>query len=121
MRSLSACLSRTSALGWCEVEPRDWVPLALGVLSFLGLWVGQKFAARGKAADQKMLERQQSYTELSELAETRLEEIKRKDLHISALEGRNDNLWRSHRRLIDLYYRWRKDGAPDPEPMPSDH
>lgn len=29
-------------------------------------------------------------------------------------------LWEWARNLIDLYYRYRKDGAPDPDPIPKE-
>ena len=27
-------------------------------------------------------------------------------------------MWAHNRHLRDLYYRWRRDGAPDPDPLP---
>lgn len=106
-------------------------PVIASILSLCGIAagvLGTWLAFRGKRADQKLLERQQSHTELAELADTRLEEITRKDERIAGLEASNsglqsryDTLWGQHRRLIDLYYRWRRDGAPAPERMPSDN
>lgn len=30
------------------------------------------------------------------------------------------SMWAYCRKLVDQYYRWRKDGAPDPDPLPPD-
>lgn len=48
-------------------------------------------------------------------------------LRIGKLEGQvhkgeayNRRLWQYVRALLDLYYRHRRDGSPDPEPIPSE-
>ena len=32
----------------------------------------------------------------------------------------NHKLWAYCRKHLDMYYKWRKDGAPDPEPIPEE-
>ncbi|MGC4106041.1 MAG: hypothetical protein QM753_06760 [Thermomicrobiales bacterium] len=42
------------------------------------------------------------------------------DDDLKAARSYNQRLWAYCRRLMDLYYRNRRDGAPDPEPLPDD-
>lgn len=37
---------------------------------------------------------------------------------VSALERRERDLWAWARAVVDLYYRYRKEGSPDPPDMP---
>lgn len=39
---------------------------------------------------------------------------------VTALEDANRSLWSYTRRLLDLYYRHRRDDAPDPPHLPDD-
>lgn len=39
---------------------------------------------------------------------------------VSGLEDYQRRLWGYTRYLLDLYYRHRRDGAPDPDPLPDD-
>ena len=39
---------------------------------------------------------------------------------MAALENTNRSLWHYCRRIQDLYYRHRRDGAPDPPDLPDD-
>ena len=48
---------------------------------------------------------------------TRLREIEKR---LSEVENDNRTLWSYCRRLLDLYYRHRQPGAPDPDPLPDE-
>lgn len=37
---------------------------------------------------------------------------------LRAADAHNREMWAYCRRLLDLYYRHRRDGAPDPDPLP---
>lgn len=37
---------------------------------------------------------------------------------VTRLESYNRDLWAYTRRVLDLYYRHRQPGAPDPDPLP---
>lgn len=39
---------------------------------------------------------------------------------LKAAQTYNHTMWWYCRRLIDLYYRHRRDGAPDPDPLPEE-
>ena len=39
---------------------------------------------------------------------------------VNTLEETNRSLWSYTRRVLDLYYRHRRDGAPDPPDLPTD-
>ena len=41
-------------------------------------------------------------------------------VRVAKIENYNKRLWAYCRGLLDLYYRHRKDGAPDPAPLPDD-
>lgn len=47
----------------------------------------------------------------------RLSELEKR---VAKAEGYNRRLWAYTRRLVDQYYRWRQDGAPDPDPLPEE-
>ncbi len=50
-----------------------------------------------------------------EAAEAKAE---RAEKRATATDDYNRRMWLWARRHVDLYYRWRRDGAPDPEPIP---
>ena len=39
---------------------------------------------------------------------------------VKAARSYNRDLWAYCRRLLDLYYRHRRDGSPDPDPLPDE-
>ena len=46
--------------------------------------------------------------------------ISRLESAVHKAESYNHRMWAWARAMLDLYYRWRKDNAPDPEPLPSE-
>ena len=47
-----------------------------------------------------------------------LAELKDVRERVAQLEQREQQLWSWARRHLDLYYRWRRPEAPEPEPLP---
>ena len=41
-------------------------------------------------------------------------------MEFERLEEGSRLMWAHNRHLRDLYYRWRRDGAPDPDPIPEE-
>lgn len=41
-------------------------------------------------------------------------------VRLARLERSNRTLWAWSRAVLDLYYRYRTDGSPDPPPLPND-
>ncbi len=54
---------------------------------------------------------------LATIVAHRLSELEKR---IVKAESYNRRLWLWARAHIDLYYRWRRDGAPDPLPLPDE-
>ena len=50
-----------------------------------------------------------------------LTRVHRLEDEIEEAQDYNHRLWWYCRRLLDLYYRHRRDGAPDPDPIPTEH
>lgn len=42
------------------------------------------------------------------------------EAEVKSAKAQNRKLWMWARKHIDLYYRFRTDGAPDPDPLPDD-
>ena len=47
-----------------------------------------------------------------------LSRVRALEEQLADTQAYNRTLWWYCRRLIDLYYRHRRDGSPDPEPLP---
>ncbi len=86
-----------------------WLGMVSLVVSFI-IGVNQLRISR-RATDQssEVTLRGQDLTELQDLRD-----------RVTALETREQRLWAWARRHLDLYYRFRVAGAPDPEPLPDD-
>lgn len=54
---------------------------------------------------------------LATIVAHRLSELEKR---IVKAESYNRRLWLWSRAHLDLYYRWRRDGAPDPDPLPEE-
>ncbi|MBK7823378.1 MAG: hypothetical protein IPJ61_20545 [Tessaracoccus sp.] len=86
-----------------------WLGL-LSVLTTLGLGIYiQRNARRSTNQSTEVTLRGQDLAELKDVRE-----------RVAELETREQRLWAWARRHLDLYYRYRQPGAPDPEPLPDD-
>lgn len=57
-------------------------------------------------------------TALVALVGTQAKRISEVEVRIDDAEAYNDELWEWGRGQLDMYYNYRKEGAPDPKPIP---
>lgn len=89
----------------------------LSVLSTLGLGVYVQRGSRASTEQANALAiREQNASDLSDLRRE-MEEMKKT---LTAEQSFSRDMWIYCRNLLDLYYRNRKPGSPDPEPLPRD-
>lgn len=49
-----------------------------------------------------------------------LDRLRELENRLSAMENNYRDLWYYTRGLLDLYYRWRREDAPNPDPLPDE-
>lgn len=57
---------------------------------------------------------------LGVLAGHTLARVRALEEQLAATRDYNRSLWAYCRRILDLYYRHRRDGSPDPDPIPEE-
>lgn len=75
--------------------------MEIGVLTFVGVVATAVLAALGT------------------LIATQAKRITEVEVRIDEAEEYNDEMWEWGREQLDMYYRYRKDGAPNPKPIPN--
>lgn len=89
----------------------------LSVLSTLGLGIYVQRGSRASTEQANALAiREQNASDLSDLRRE-MDEMKKT---LTAEQSFSRDMWIYCRNLLDLYYRNRKPGSPDPEPLPRD-
>lgn len=77
-----------------DTQTIQWVGIGISLLTIAGTVLATVLTRKGKRDDDRREVRQQWFNEMAELAETRREEIERKDAQLAALhaqyEGRFD-------------------------------
>lgn len=93
-----------------------WLAI-LSILSTLGLGVYVQLTARKSTAQANALSyRGQDLAELQSLRDD-MAEMKKS---LAEEQSFSRDMWIYCRNLLDLYYRNRKPGSPDPDPLPRD-
>lgn len=96
------------------MTPTEWLAV-LSLLSTAALGVYTIRNSRRSTDQASEVQLRGQDLERLESAEAKAE---RAEKRAAAVDDYNRRMWLWARRHVDLYYRWRRDGAPDPEPIP---